>query len=69
MSDNEVLAALYREAHDDASPLNLEARRIVKREHYRVIYQRYPEDMKRNPAAAAAVYVAAAQEFGEENVS
>jgi HD superfamily phosphohydrolase len=68
MTDNEVLAGL-RLAADDPSRLgHAHARRIVRREHYRLLYQRNPDDQKVNTKAAQAVYDNAATRFGADSV-
>lgn len=44
------------------------ADRIIKRQHFKAIYQRNPDDLRVNSDAALAIYTAASEEFGAENV-
>ena len=44
------------------------AKRIVKREHFRRVYERNEADLEVNTEAAKAVYQALCKEYGEENV-
>jgi uncharacterized protein len=44
------------------------ARRICRREHFKILYQRQPADVTVNPEAAKVVYAAALKKFGAENV-
>lgn len=44
------------------------AERIALRDHFRVLYSRTPEDVARNPRAVVAVFRAAREEFGSDNV-
>jgi hypothetical protein len=41
------------------------ARRIVNRDHFRLVYERNPNDLALNPEAAKAVFDAAKSRFGE----
>lgn len=47
---------------------HVHARRIVKRDHFRVLWQRNPEDSVANLDAGSYVFDAAAEQFGPENV-
>ncbi len=40
----------------------------MKHEHFKVLYQRHPDDVRINPEAAKAVFEAAQSKFGVENV-
>lgn len=68
ITDNEVLSAMREAAEDPSKAGHDPARRILKREHFRVLYQRHPEDARLDPDAGEAVFAAASREFGEENV-
>jgi hypothetical protein len=68
LTDNEVMAAILLAARDPAQPGHDSARRIVDRDHFRLIYQRNPVDALVNPLAAEAVHEAACQRFGREKV-
>lgn len=67
MTDVEVTHAL-RQASLGNGKLGALANRIIRRQHFKAIYQRNPDDIKMNPDAALAVYTAASEEFGAENV-
>jgi hypothetical protein len=67
LTDNEVTAALLSAAFDESKPGHQHARRIIRREHFKVLYSRNPADVRINPEAGAAVFGAAGGEFGAEN--
>jgi HD superfamily phosphohydrolase len=67
-TDNEVMAAISIAARDAGNPAHEPAWRIANREHFRVLYERAPEDVALYPEAATAIYLAAVKEFGIENV-
>jgi HD superfamily phosphohydrolase len=68
LTDNEVLAAIQEASRDSQKPGHEAARRIVHHEHFRVLYERHPDDVKVNPEAGAAVAAAAQEKFGPDNV-
>lgn len=67
MTDNEVTAALLQIAFDKEKPGYIHALRIVRREHFKLLYERNPADVKINPEAGEAVFEALCTEFGSEN--
>jgi HD superfamily phosphohydrolase len=67
-TDDEVLAALHEAAQDESNPAYEPAWRIANREHFRVFYERAPEDVDLYPEAATAIYEAAKAKFGAKNV-
>jgi hypothetical protein len=67
-TDNEVTAELLRAARDPGHAGHDPARRIINREHYRLLYQRNPDDVTVNPRAAEAVARAVSGRFGVETV-
>jgi len=68
LTDNEVLVEL-RKAADDASHVGHDpAVRIVKRKHFKVLYERNPDDSEKNPECGAAVHKAACEKFGGDVV-
>jgi uncharacterized protein len=67
-TDNEVMAAITAAAANSDDLAHEPAWRIVNREHFRVFYERAPEDVALYPEAATAIYEAAKAEFGTENV-
>lgn len=68
ITDNEVLTALNRAAKDTGHPGHDPARRIMGREHFKLIYQHNPRDVEINPDAGKAIYDAACEKFGESEV-
>lgn len=68
LTDNEVMHAIATAAVDSADPAHEPAWRIARREHFRVFYERTPEDVSLYPEAASAIFEEAKKEFGEENV-
>jgi HD superfamily phosphohydrolase len=63
--DHDILVAIKRAADDPGAPGHLHARRIIRREHFKVAYDRSPEDSSADVRALAA---AAAAEFGPDQV-
>ena len=66
-TDVEVMHAL-RQASLENSDLGLLANRIIRRQHFRQLYQRNPDDIGEGIDAATAIYKAACEEFGSDNV-
>ena len=67
-TDNEVFAAL-REASDDPKNGSYpHAERILNRKHFRVLYQRNPDDLRRDPEAVQHVYGALCRKFDDDDV-
>ena len=67
MTDVEVMAAL-RNAFDKAGASGHEhAVRILKRQHFKVLYSRNPEDIEKNLDSVSAIYEATCGKFGEDN--
>lgn len=67
-TDNEVNARILSAERDAANPGHEAARRIVRHEHFKVLYQRHPDDVRVNPNAGQAIFQAAQAKFGAENV-
>lgn len=67
-TDNEVTASILKASRDAASAGHDPARRIAKREHFKLFYSRHPDDLLVNRQPGEAVFKAACQKFGEENV-
>jgi len=65
LTDNEVLVEMRKAADDPAHVGHDPAERIVKRKHSKVLYERNPNDSKKNPECGEAVYKAACKKFGE----
>jgi HD superfamily phosphohydrolase len=67
-TDNEVMAAISAAARNSDNAAHEPAWRITNREHFRVFYERAPQDVAHYPEAATAIYEAAKHEFGAEQV-
>ena len=63
MTDNEVTAAILKSARDERQRGHSHARRIVEREHFKVIYERNAEDVIVNPDAGRAIFDALCERF------
>lgn len=68
LTDNEVMAAIWKASRDPALPGHEAAERIVRRTHYRVLYTRNPNDVLINREAGLGIAKAAGAEFGKENI-
>jgi hypothetical protein len=68
LSDNEVSAAINAASLDTSQPGHVEAKRIVSRDHFRVLAQRNPGDQRRNPKAISLLAQGAAEYFGPDAV-
>jgi len=68
MTDNEVNGRILSAASDSSRNGHDAARRIVKHDHFKVLYQRHPDDVRINPDSGKAIYEAAQAKFGVENV-
>ncbi|MBT9584670.1 HD domain-containing protein [bacterium] len=65
LTDNDVFVALEAARSDDRDPGHSSARRLVDRQHFRLIYQRNPADDDLNPEAFEAVYAGLRERYGE----
>ncbi len=69
MTDNKVNSRILAAARDASRAGHAAARRIANHDHFKVLYQRHPEDVKVNPEAGQAIFRGAKKDaFGEENV-
>lgn len=68
ITDNEVISELSRAARDEKHSGHDPARRIARREHFRLLYQRTREDLEINREAGEAVYEEACRQFGDYEV-
>jgi uncharacterized protein len=66
LTDNEITAALLEATFGQSRCGGEHARRIVRREHYKVLYERNPTDVRINPEAGRAVFDSLAAKFGPE---
>jgi len=63
ITDNEVSVAFLKAAFDYSTQGHSHARRIVRREHFKCLYERNPNDIKINPEAGQAIFEALCQQF------
>lgn len=68
LTDNEIMTEICRANRDPKHSAHEHALRIMKRKHFKVLYQRNPLDSVRAPEAGKAIYEAAADQFGKNNV-
>ena len=68
ITDNEVTAAMLAAMRDPSLPGHDPARRILQRDHFRVIASRKAEDIGERSLAARAIFDAAVQRYGAEKV-
>jgi HD superfamily phosphohydrolase len=68
ITDNEVNASILAAAWDATRAGHEAAGRIVAHRHFKILYQRNPDDVRVNPEAGRAVFEAARERFGTENV-
>lgn len=66
MTDSEITDALWKAAFDKKRPGHRHARRIVRREHFKLIYEQNPEDAKINPDSGSRVYRSLVQKYGSK---
>jgi HD superfamily phosphohydrolase len=67
-TDNNVNAGILDAAIDPAAKGHDSARRIAEHDHFKVLYQRHPEDVRVNPDAGKAIFEATKAKFSAENV-
>lgn len=67
LTDNEIAVALYKATRGYSERGN-HAKRIILHDHFKVLYERNPNDVKINPDAALNIYQAACKKFGTINV-
>ncbi len=68
MTDNEVLSGMAELSADSEARGHDSARRIIRREHFKVLYKRNPTDQQRNKQSARTVFEAAEKHFGPGTV-
>lgn len=68
ITDNNVIVALLEAAFDKTKNGHDPARRIICREHFKPLYKKHPDDIKRNVEVGLTIYEAVRKEFGDENV-
>jgi hypothetical protein len=67
-TDEEIISDLLSAGYKKRHQLYEEAKRIVQRQHFKVGYERNPDHAKKNSEAGRAVFEAAREKFGAEDV-
>jgi len=67
MTDNEVTSAFLEAANNETLPGHEHAERLVKRKHFKVIYERNPRDYKINPESGNTIFGSLVSQFGSEH--
>jgi HD superfamily phosphohydrolase len=68
MTDNEVVAAMYKAAAAPGDRLHTLARRIICREHFKVVYQRTKADLEITQRAGDVIFQACVDRYGADAV-
>lgn len=68
VTDNEVSGGILAAASDPSRPEHTSAQIIALRKHYKLLYERNPEDWKRNAQSGTLIFRACEGKFGEECV-
>ncbi len=67
-NDNQILVALEDATRDPGAPDHELACRLLRRKHFRRVYQKNPRDQKLNPRALYLAYEGLSKAIGPENV-
>ena len=68
MTDVQVTAGIADAASDEDSPAHDPARRLMNREHFRVLWSRNSADLEKNPSSGQLVFDAVRARFGDATV-
>jgi len=68
LTDEEIISAFWAVAFDEKHSLHEEAKRIVRRYHFKVGYERNPSHYEKNPNVCIDIFKAACIEFGTDNL-
>ncbi|MFX0204357.1 MAG: HD domain-containing protein [Candidatus Hodarchaeota archaeon] len=68
ITDYEIMSALRSASDDPNAPGHNHAKRIINRKHFKVIYERNPNDFEINEDAEALIKKAVEDEFGTDKV-
>jgi len=71
LTDNQILSEIIKInnfSRNKQTPIFEHAERILKRKHFKLLYERNPKDLDINPEAGEKIRLAAAEKFGEANV-
>jgi HD superfamily phosphohydrolase len=67
LTDNEVSAEIRIAAQNSAKPGHVSARRILQREHFKLLYEFVPEELMRDPLAPTKLVKTLGDKFGRNN--
>lgn len=68
ITDHEVLTAMRRADAEPIDHAHIEARRILRREHFKLVYKRNPSDVAVNPMAGQVIADSLIQKFGPDAI-
>ncbi|MDP2712554.1 MAG: HD domain-containing protein [Solirubrobacteraceae bacterium] len=68
MTDAHVTVAMLQASADTTAPGHIHARRVVNRDHFKVLYAPTPIDVRANAAGAKQLFDAACEKYGSEAV-
>lgn len=68
ITDCEMMAELFEASRNRDHKGHENARIIINREHFKLLYERDPDDLKINADAAEIIYQQLCKEYGEKNV-
>lgn len=68
LTDAEVLVGLRQAAKDPGAAGHDPARRLIHREHFKVLWERNQPDLEKNSDAGRVIFEAAVEAFGEDKV-
>ena len=66
LTDSGIMDAVWKAAYDERAKGHIHARRIVRRDHFRTIYETNPKDARINPDIGGDVYRRFCAEYGHE---
>jgi uncharacterized protein len=67
-TDNEVMTGILKASRNQNAKGHSSALRIADRKHFKLLYERNPDDIKQNPDVTRVIYEKAIEKFGAENV-
>jgi HD superfamily phosphohydrolase len=67
-TDNEVMTGILKASRKQNAKGHSSALRIADRKHFKLLYERNPDDIKQNPDVTRVIYEKAIEKFGAENV-
>lgn len=68
LTDCELITAMRKALREPGQPTYIHADRLINRSHFKILYQRNPEDMAINPLASRLIAEAAKARYGAEHV-